>query len=474
MALIFCEGFNEFRLINGRDYPQLDVWTVGSGTVNEVTGRSGPTAIQLDAVNTGTQTKLQLDLSSFGSQAGKKLYVGFAVENLASLVAARGTTAPRRLVTFLNPAGAEVLQVDVKKETSTDLNMKFGVSQTGTQFAEYTLTNLYPTSETPTSTSPAQVFRDWLYVEFEIDLVNNTFALRVNGIPKFVTSTTNNLSTFPTAISDIATLQFHGTVGFNTVIDDFYIADSFAAAGLQATLSAGSAVVDLVNSGSTLGLTVGQPISVVAGSVGAFNASGATIASISDSARFVVDANHATSGSVTFNVIDNSASGANSWYGACRILTPRINPAATFLTATEYWSTNSDTKLADNDGDATDSYVVTGTVGKKQLISCSNLDRYGQPITISEEEYIAAVQLNTVIRKTNQNTAVKPVYKSNTNTYYYPGASVTITDLEYKTRLFISPKNPATNTTWELSNIVDSSASNSVYNGFGVEIVAPS
>lgn len=270
MALIFCEGFNEYRTINSATYPQLDEWTI-SGQTNFDSPRSGAAALRIYSATT-TQGKLQLNLAAFGGpHTGKKLYVGFAVNNLASFAADPGTTSPRRLVTFLNSADAEVLQIDVKKETeTTDLNMKFTVSQTGTQFAEYTLSGLFPTTENPTGAASQQVFRVYLYLEFEIDLVNKTFALRVEGVPKNVTGASSNVSNFPNTISNISTFQFHGARGFDTYIDDFYVADSFAASGLQATLSAGSNIVTLKNGGSTLGLTVGQTISLTSGSAGAF------------------------------------------------------------------------------------------------------------------------------------------------------------------------------------------------------------
>jgi hypothetical protein len=147
------------------------------------------------------------------------------------------------------------------------------------------------------------------------------------------------------------------------------------------------------------------------------------------------------------------------------------------LDSNDIWSANGNTKLDNNDYDATGSYVVSGTVGKKQLISCSTTPTNGfGSITIGEEEYIAAVQLNTVIRKTNQDTAIKPIYKSATNTYHDVGAGINLSgtaDLNYKTRLFVIPKNPATNATWELAAIVDGSSANAINNGFGVELIAP-
>jgi hypothetical protein len=480
MALIFCEGFNEYRTTNSVNYPQLDEWTpTGSTLFSEA--RSGAYAFGLYSATT-TQGKLQLDLAAFGGpHTGKKLYVGFAVKNLASLGGVNaGTTSPRRLVTFLNAAGAEVLQIDVKKEaTITDLNMKFTVSQAGAQFAEYTLSNFFPAVEYTTGgTAPQQVFRDYLYIEFEIDLVNKTFALRVEGVPKNVTGTSSNLSNFPTTISDISTFQFHGTRGVDTYIDDFYVADSLAASNLQATLSVSSNIVTLKNGGSTLGLAVGQTISLASGSAGAFGTPAApatlAIASISDSTRFSVNANHATSGAVTFNVIDAVGTGLNTWYGPCRVHTPTLN-GDQFLDSNDIWSAGGNTKLDNNDYDAT--YVVSGTVGKKQLISCSTVaGPYNTVITIDPEEYIAAVQLNTVIRKTNQDTAIKPIYKSATSTYHDVGAGINLSgtaDLNYKTRLFVIPKNPATNAAWALDAIVDATSTNSINNGFGVELIAP-
>jgi hypothetical protein len=482
MALIFCEGFNEYRTINSVNYPQLDEWTTtGSTLFNDP--RSGGYAFGIYTATT-TQGKLQLDLAAFGGpHTGKKLYVGFAVKNLASLGGVQeGTTSPRRLVTFLNAAGAEVLQINVKKEeTLTDLNMKFTVAQAGAQFAEYTLSNFFPGIEYTTGgDAPQQVFRVYLYIEFEIDLVNKTFALRVEGVPKNVTGTSSNLSNFPTTISDISTFQFYGTRGVDTYIDDFYVADSLAASGLQATLSVGSNIVTLKNGGSTLGLAVGQTISLSSGSAGAFGTPATpdtlAIASISDSTRFVVNANHVTAGAVTFNVIDPAGTGLNTWYGPCRIHTPFLN-GDQFLDSNDIWSANGNAKLDNNDYDATNSYVVSGTVGKKQLISCSTgAPPFGATITIGEEEYIAAVQLNTVIRKTNQDTAIKPIYKSATNTYHDVGAGINLSGtaaLNYKTRLFVIPKNPATNATWELAAIVDGSAANAINNGFGVELIAP-
>ena len=481
MALIFCEGFNEYRTINSVNYPQLDEWTFTGSTLFG-NARSSSYAFGISSAIL-TQGKLQLDLAAFGGpHTGKKLYVGFAVDNLSSLGGAiAGITAPRRLVTFLNAASAEVLQIDVKKEaTITDLNMKFTVAQAGAQFAEYTLSGFFPGIEYPSGagTEPQQVFRNYLYIEFEIDLVNKTFALRVEGVPKNVTGTSSNLSNFPTTISDISTFQFHGTRGVDTYIDDFYVADSLAASGLQATLSVGSNIVTLKNGGSTLNLAVGQTISLVSGSAGAFGTPAApdtlAIASISDSTRFAVNVNHATSGAVTFNVIDPAGTGLNTWYGPCRVHTPSLNPDS-FLDSNDIWSANGNTKLDNNDYDAT--YVVSGTIGKKQLISCSTVEPpFSTVITIGEEEYIAAVQLNTVIRKTNQNTAIKPIYKSAMSTYHDVGAGINLSGepaLNYKTRLFVIPKNPATNAAWALNAIVDDSSVNVIRTGFGVELIAP-
>jgi hypothetical protein len=482
MALIFCEGFNEFRTLSSVNYPQLDEWTI-TGLSLFSNARSGAYAFGLYSSNT-TQGKLQLDLAAFGGpHTGKKLYVGFAVDNLSSLGGVNaGTTSPRRLVTFLNEAGAEVLQIDVKKEaTITDLNMKFTVAQAGAQFAEYTLSGFFPAIEYLTGgTAPQQVFRDYLYIEFEIDLVNKTFALRVEGVPKNVTGTSSNLSNFPTTISDISIFQFHGARGVDTYIDDFYVADSLAAGGLQATLSVGSNIVTLKNGGSTLGLAVGQMISLLSGSTGAFGtpimSAPLTITSISNSTRFAVNVNHATNGDVTFNVIDPVGTGLNTWYGPCRIHTPALN-ADNFLDSNDIWSVNGYLKLDNNDGDTNGSYVVSGTIGKKQLISCATTQASTSAvITIGEEEYIAAVQLNTVMRKTNQDTAIKPIYKSATNTYHDVGAGVNLSGesaLDYKTRMFVIPKNPATNAAWALDAIVDGSATNAFNNGFGVELIAP-
>jgi hypothetical protein len=317
-----------------------------------------------------------------------------------------------------------------------------------------------------------------LYIEFEIDLVDKTFALRVEGVPKNVTGTSSNLSNFPTTISDISTFQFHGTRGVDTYIDDFYVADSLAASGLQATLGVGTNIVTLKNGGSTLNLAVGQQINLRSGSTGAFGTpiAGAplSIMSISDSTRFGVNVNHATLGAVTFDVIDTAGSGLNTWYGPCRVLTPALNPDS-FLDSSDIWSADGRTKLDDNDGDVT--YVVSGTVGKKQLISCSTTPANGfGSITIGEEEYIAAVQLNTVIRKTNQDTAIKPIYKSATSTYHDVGAGINLSgeqSLNYKTRLFVIPKNPATNAVWNLAEVVDGTSSNAINTGFGVELIAP-
>jgi hypothetical protein len=241
-----------------------------------------------------------------------------------------------------------------------------------------------------------------VYLEFKIDLVENEFTLRVNGIPKVVVATSSAESTYTTAISEIAAIQFHGNTNTatnnDTYIDDFYL-------------------------------------------------------------------------------IDNTGDSSNAWLGPCRVMTPAFTygnfPLGEVWDSAKQSSWPSD--LESNNGDS--SFVSSGTTGKKQLIGLmtTNLNLGANTIALSDDEYIAAVQLNTVLRKTNLDAAVKPIYKSATDTYHDLGPSIAIAGQpfeNYRSQIFVAHKNPATNTNWNLTEVA--SASPTAANiGFGLQIVDP-
>jgi hypothetical protein len=408
MALIFCEGFEDWRTVNNANVSQLpDVWEFISGYAYYFSysnaGRSGYGSANLKT-SAAEKTVLKLKLDIFGEQSAKTLYLGVAIKNLQSAVGATGATLPNQCVTFFNTAGNEVIQISVKKESATDTAMKIVVGQAGTVFAEYALSD-FSFIQVPEGADYYIYNGSWVYFEFKIDLLANEFALRANGIPQprltalNETTTTLDAAVYPNTISEIAAIQFHGNTNnansFDVQLDDLYLSDS---------------------TGDTL----------------------------------------------------------NSWIGPCRILTPGFVNAG-FSTA-EVWDpakvSSWPSALTSNDGDT--NYVSSGTADKKQLVGFTTTNLNAGAISVSDDEYIAAVQLSTVLRKTNLDTAVKLIYKSATATYHdlSPVQAIDAAFVNYKSQIFVSEKNPATDAGWNLPEIASSVTSNTAI-GFGLQIVEP-
>lgn len=172
-----------------------------------------------------------------------------------------------------------------------------------------------------------------------------------------------------------------------------------------------------------------------------------------------------------FYLADDSGSALNSWIGPCRVLTPNFNSAS--FPTNELWdpSKSVSSTLGTNDGDS--GFLSSGTVGKRQIIGLATSTLNIGTIDPNADEYIAAVQLNTVLRKTNLDGAIKPIYKSATDTYHDLGAPVSIDTAftNYKTQIFVADKNPATAENWNTAEVAKSTSSNVI--GFGLQIVAP-
>lgn len=398
MALIFCEGFEDSRTVASNVVSNLpDIWTYVTGSQGTsafsatASARSGYAGSSLVS-NATTTPKLRFLMGQFGNATNKSIFVGFGVINLLSIAATRGTTNPSRFVTILDDTGAEVLQISVKKETQGDTEMRLIVERAGVQFAEYVLTNVTVTAA-GTGTTAYYNLASWTYFEFKIDLVNNVFGLRANGIPKPVNGTVNSDVTYTPAITAISAIQIHGSANTaaNMSIDDFYVVDS------------------------------------------------------------------------------TGSSPMNTFLGPSRVLMP--NYGTTALAAADMWSSSWNSNLTSNDGDTT--YVGAGTTGSRQMITL-NTTQVGNnaAYAVAGDEFIAAVQLNTVLRKTNLDNYVRPVYKSGTTTYTYFGAARTINNLDYASNIFIAEKNPVTSSTWAAADVQDTE--DVINRSFGLEIVAGS
>jgi hypothetical protein len=366
-------------------------------------GRSGNYAAVLP-IKTSPVVTLRCDLSVLGTQTAKKLYVGFGLQNLSTGYApdTGANRGARRFVTFLNAAGVSVITIDAAVEQGSDL-MHLYIGQGSTTFAKYPLTSIAATVSKQTGTNyKGLAVDDWTYVEFMIDMVNNQFALHVEGTPQFLIGTSDELATYATTISDIKYVQFSGngpSTGDNSVretaVDDFYLAD---------------------DNGSDL----------------------------------------------------------NTWIGPCRIFNVLPNYDY-FLTSDEVWSNygSAYSNLASNDGD--NNFVTAAAINKKQLLSLSPKWANGtySNISLTEDEYVAAVQINAVLRKTNFDGSVKPIYKSAPSTYTDLGPSKVVSSLTYGTKVFVSESNPVTNANWTLADITDSNQSTAPYTGFGIQIADP-
>jgi hypothetical protein len=484
MALIFSEGFENSRTVASKNSSNLpDVWqfTDQNSSYFSVSnnGRTGLYGALLSSESSGSSAKLSFFLTPF-TVTGTQLFFGFAVKDLSTARGTAGTTLPRNFLRLFNAASESLFSLVVEKETTGDTAMKLQViTGTNTVTAEYTLTEI-PVTFNGTGASAYLSISNWLYFEVKLDFNANTLALRAQGMPVFKTGTTSNETSLPSGtlamvsdpvkgtIPNLNSIQFCAETNVNSMyLDDFYILDNTGTTDLVATLATGTALVTLTT-GTTANLFAGQALTKTSG-IGAFGAT-PTVLSVQSATQFTASVNHATAGEITFSA-GGTGEIPKSFLGPCKIYTP--NFSYNTFGANEFWGTSGSawwSALTSNDQD--NSYVSSGTVGKKQLLTFAQTSPGNNAaITINDDEYIAGVQLTSVIRRTSLDSAVRPVYKSAVNTYTPFGPATPITNELYATKVFVAQKNPVTTAVWEATDVFD--LEDVINKSFGLEIVDP-
>jgi hypothetical protein len=217
MAVIFFDGFNRT--------PNLNHWTLTNATF--AVGANSSLAV----INANGDASNKIRLSNVGTHSNKKLYLGVRIAGYAA-----PHDATQSFLTFYNAAGDSVLVIKWDTNVAaSDLGLT--IVQGATTLTTYTILNSIASTGTVSNTGarnffvgtgPSGISSVGRVLEFEIDLADDTIAVRYEG-QSLLNSAAAELTSLATPIADIATLDIFGAVtddyGVYPVVFDLYLLD---------------------------------------------------------------------------------------------------------------------------------------------------------------------------------------------------------------------------------------------------------
>lgn len=204
MAVIFFDGFNR---------PVEPTYWTTQGAIDY------PGALRLPESTPVANNAL---LKNIGTQSNKKLYFGLRVGSY-TVATSLGTTGQPFLV-FYDSTDTSVLEILWTDNNITSPDIGLLVKQSGTVVATYTVLNSIASVITNTAPNGVKILspNDRVF-EFEIDLANDTLAIRFEG--QNLQNDSNASSTTISSIGDIASIRVYGGAVANS--NSCYVRDTY-------------------------------------------------------------------------------------------------------------------------------------------------------------------------------------------------------------------------------------------------------
>ena len=235
MSVIFFEGFNRaldlnyWTLTASSDYPNSPPIYNSSGRTN---GR-----YLLGASNTYAATQSTLTVK-FAPATLTKVYIGFAIDYVSSQRMSYGVPfggGKQKVFTIYDGSDVELFNISALGGGATN-GLALSLYSNNYFSGNFEIGSFIITSAT--NIPDATVYMDgygngnfmtgWNYLEFEIDLISNTFAARRNGQTLYTQSTGALTLLLPMAMPSVGAFQFHGATN-QVGVDDMYVATSAGA-----------------------------------------------------------------------------------------------------------------------------------------------------------------------------------------------------------------------------------------------------
>ena len=226
MAVVFFEGFN--RGLDPNHWLGTANSQNGQAPGPECCGRTENRYRMPGASSNYSATQSALK-ATFSTLSSTKVYIGFALDYMATQRSYDGGSAGAKQKYFAvyAGAGAELFHIAARAAASgmaLSIYDPTAPSSPVGSFIINTNTNIPGTSMYFEGWGHAM--NGWNYLEFEIDLVSNTIAARRNGQTLFTENTGALTVLLTMALPSIGAFTFYGHPGQDYAIDDMYIADA--------------------------------------------------------------------------------------------------------------------------------------------------------------------------------------------------------------------------------------------------------